>query len=625
MNDDETDTLKAALGDREAEQVLAEQPPLVAFGVAAPPVSDDAFNLIVRHETGGRAYYEKVIRARPIWPAGASGVTIGFGYDIGYADESDLRADWAALGHATLDRLARACGKHGGKTPDGELKALVATLRDIAVPWDPSLEVFRRRTMPKFTALTANALPHADRLSPDSFGALVSLTFNRGPSYGTPRKPTDTIDRYREMRAIKAAMRDEGYALIPDLIRAMIRIWRGTGIETEMTRRRRNEALLFAHGLAPGGGAFVPSFGVGEGEVDPVAAIEAAATTGHDDEKFRDVTEEEALDEPLSFGVAASAAAVRWAADDEAPDYAHLVEAPPPGSAFRLTPAALEALASANAFEPTADRVLFGLRGCAVLGEGGEFAAEAKLRDLRPDHQTARCVLGVWDRAGNRLAVFPGSTVPNAKAVVDWFSKHNQGNMLPSGMYGYVVGVHNGKPGCFLLRKPDGTRRRVVVRRSSADLSYSRDDMVDPCEPGDNIHPTFFGTTAGFSSVGCQVVVGSATPAGEHRGPWAAFRAAAGQQGTGGHPGTPFDYLLLTGAEALLASGGAAPRRLRQGSSGEAVSRLQGRLNLPDPDGRFGTNTAVALHALQRRRSGGRSDGIFTPAMDQALGWDVFG
>jgi hypothetical protein len=103
------------------------------------------------------------------------------------------------------------------------------------------------------------------------------------------------------------------------------------------------------------------------------------------------------------------------------------------------------------------------------------------------------------------------------------------------------------------------------------------------------------------------------------------FRAAAGQQGPDGNPGARFSYMLLTGAEAALASGGSAPKRLRYGSSGEAVKRLQGQLGLSDPDGHFGTNTAIALHAMQRQRSGGRSDGIYSPTLDRELGWSIFG
>jgi hypothetical protein len=603
------------LADREAEIVeseLAAIPP--DFATVPLPISDDAFSLIVRHETGGRPFYEKVIKARPVWPAGSSGVTIGFGYDLGFNSPADLRRDWSVLGVSALARLEKACGRHG----DPGLKALAASMADITVPWDTAERVFRSSTLPRFVRRTMDALPDVERLSADSFGALVSLTFNRGASYGIAHKPAkDPKDRYREMRAIKAAMAAGPHADIPDLIRAMIRLWRGTAIETEMTRRRNNEAALFAHGLSADTTPFVPSFSLApedEGDTGPGAAEdEALAPDGAEFEQ------QDALD----FAPAITAAAVRWAADAESPDYAHLIEALPQGGLFRLDVTTLQALADANHFQLPEGRVLFGLRGCMIMEGGGEFVQAAKLRDIRPDHQVARCVIGVWDRSAGRLAVFPGSTVPNAAAVVSWRTNRDKGNLLPTGLYGYIVGEHNGKPGCFLLRKTIDKKRSVIVRRSSGDLSYSLDDLAHSCEPGDNLHPTFFQSTAAFSSVGCQVVVGSAKPNGTHSGPWAKFRELAGQTGGSGKPGTPFSYMLLTAAEAALASG-APPRRLRFGSTGEPVRTLQAKLGITVPDGDFGPNTAAALHALQRSRASGRSDGVFSPALDQALGWSVF-
>lgn len=598
------------LADREAEFVEADAPlEALDFVAELPPISDDACALIIRHETGGRAFYDKVIKARPIWPGGSSGVTIGFGYDIGFNTVADLRRDWTELGDTALERLESACGRHGDKA----LKALAASLNDIVVPWEIAEKVFRARTLPRFVRLTAAALPNVDRLSPDSFGALVSLTFNRGASYNIAHKPEkDPKDRYREMRAIKTAMAAGRHADIPDLIQAMIRIWRGTDIETEMTRRRRNEAALFTHGLGSGAQPFVPSFAAPE---DDTMTVDDEALAPDGDE----FVEAEALD----FAPAVSTAAVKWAPDRDAPDYAHLVEAPPPGGMFDLDAASLQALADANGFTLPDGRILFGLRGCAIVEGGGEFVESARLRDIRPDHQVARCVLGVWDRAGGRIAVFPGSTVPNAAAVVSWRTKKDMGNLLPTGLYGYIVGVHNGKPGCFLLRKTMNEKRTVIVRRSSDDLSYSLDDMAHRCEPGDNIHPTFFQTTAAFSSVGCQVVVGSAKPNGSHSGPWARFRELAGQTGGSGQAGTPFSYMLLTGAEATLASTG-SPQRLRFGSTGDRVKALQAKLGLAGPDGEFGPTTAAALHAFQRARSQGQSDGIFSPTLDEAMGWGIF-
>jgi endonuclease G len=165
----------------------------------------------------------------------------------------------------------------------------------------------------------------------------------------------------------------------------------------------------------------------------------------------------------------------------------------------------------------------------------------------------------------------------------------------------------------------------IVVRRSNDDLTYDLGDLADPCMPGDNIHPTFRSNFASFSSVGCQTVVGVATPAGNHSRPWAAFRSAAGLPRPNG---TPFTYMLLTEAEARMASelrrNGLADgpvslatlRRLRFGSRGPAVTRLQDKLGIDNPDGDFGPATAMRLHARQRSLPGaGGSDGVYTPGL----------
>jgi len=77
------------------------------------PISQAADDLIVNEETGGRAYYEKT-EIHPDWPGGASGVTIGIGYDCGYADAKTIRTDWAPyLASGVVDALAAVAGIHG--------------------------------------------------------------------------------------------------------------------------------------------------------------------------------------------------------------------------------------------------------------------------------------------------------------------------------------------------------------------------------------------------------------------------------------------------------------------------------------------------------------------------------
>jgi hypothetical protein len=243
----------AAIADREAQQVqeqLNEPEPPISFDPDSPAnhVSPAAYDVIVRHETGGRAYYEKVYKGRPVWPGAQSGITIGFGYDLGYYSSSGFKSDWSVLDQATIGKLLPTIGLHGGKTPDAELRQLAQDLQGISIPWDTAQTVFRNTTLPVYATRTWNSLPNCDQLPNDCFGALVSITFNRGNSYSIPPEK-DPTNRHAEMRGIKSAMTTRAFTEIPALIRSMERIWQGTTIAQEMTRRREEEAALFEAAL----------------------------------------------------------------------------------------------------------------------------------------------------------------------------------------------------------------------------------------------------------------------------------------------------------------------------------------------------------------------------------------
>lgn len=252
MTAQEISTVGAALALREAVQNDAPgsaDPDGGAEAIGGTPadaaarVSPRAYALIVQHETGGQAYYEQVYKSRPVWPKGASGVTIGFGYDLGYVTPTQFARDWAALPPTAASTLSATIGRNGSRNGKAEMQALLASVRHIPISWVLAETVFRAATLPRFAALTDSKLPHCELLPGDCFGALVSLTFNRGAPYDNPDP------RYAEMRAIKAAMASKRFQLIPGLLRDMIRVWVGTEIETEMRRRRTNEAALFEAGL----------------------------------------------------------------------------------------------------------------------------------------------------------------------------------------------------------------------------------------------------------------------------------------------------------------------------------------------------------------------------------------
>lgn len=193
--------------------------------------SERAIAAILAWEVGSPADYAD----RPTWPGGDSGITIGIGYDLGY--ETSLRDDWQSrLPADAVARLAAVRGLIG--TP---AMRSVGGLRDIVVPFEAAVAVFRDRSLPRETARTLVVFPGAEKLSSDSLGALVSLIYNRGASL--------IGDRRSEMRDIRDALADDRAGDVPFLLRAMKRLWPNT---PGLRDRRDEEALLFESGLPLG-------------------------------------------------------------------------------------------------------------------------------------------------------------------------------------------------------------------------------------------------------------------------------------------------------------------------------------------------------------------------------------
>jgi uncharacterized protein (TIGR02594 family) len=203
-------------------------------------ISKAAFDLIVEAEVTSKALYEQRYRG-PIWPGLRSGVTIGIGYDVGQTSAATVQADWAnVISDAMLHALKDAVGVTGPAARD-----LVKSLKgQVDIPFDAAILVHSARVMPRWVKVVENALGNnTSLLSPDCLGALVSLTYNRGPSFSRQG------DRYAEMRNIKSHVANKNFAKIPAEFRSMKRIWPNTsGLQT----RREREAVLFERGLATG-------------------------------------------------------------------------------------------------------------------------------------------------------------------------------------------------------------------------------------------------------------------------------------------------------------------------------------------------------------------------------------
>ena len=638
-------------------------------------ISPQARDLVITQEIGSRAAYDRKYK-HPEWPGAQSGVTIGLGYDIGQSGLDDFTRSWKdKLPAEAFERLAQTVGIVGPAA-----RGLPRTLQDIEVPWDAAEEVFTNSTAPKYARLVLQHLANARELHPHSFGALFSLVYNRGASFGNPG------ERYREMRNIRAHMHERNFDQVPGEFRAMKRLWEGQGVPG-LLKRRDLEAALFVQGLsAPPVVAAAPApapepapvpeptpVAVPQPQAEPAPAVVAAPTPAPADltasapaaqpapspapaavarslrRSLRIAPEADedwiSLERAVERGLEAppatrggpnySANDVSWSPDDKNPEYRHL-DKTLADREFSFTAKDLELIISASGFQPTRENgvILFGLRGVELLGGPSQVNSDAlRLRDARPDHRAFRCVIGSYHVGRQQLSGFIGSTVPNNGSVYTNWARHASGgppygNMLLSGCYRYKVGTHVGGvevPGSFRLQEDD----EVVVLRSNLDVAYDTLDHWDPCVPHDNLHPSF--RNMSFSSAGCQTVRGTYND-GEHIGEWAQFRKAVGL-GTSDN-GKRFDYVLVTGLEAAIAAkvrtqNIADPAaiqsrlaRIRYGSQGDIVKRLQKALNRPET-GFFSADDKVALAALQREKLG-FADGVYAPDMDAKLGFNVF-
>jgi hypothetical protein len=201
-------------------------------------VTPAAFDLIVRFETGGQAYYEGHYKSAPCWPGGQSGVTIGCGYDLGY--ETRFIEDW--FHHFTddeLQRLIRCLGKRGSVA-----RQALSGVRDIKIPWLVAIEFFNEHSLPQEIRKTLTTFPGAaEQLSANAFGALVSLVFNRGTEISDDPRRT-------EMKAIRTALgkrmsRPDLHKFVAQQLLSMTRLWKDDrDSDGDLVDRRRDEANL---------------------------------------------------------------------------------------------------------------------------------------------------------------------------------------------------------------------------------------------------------------------------------------------------------------------------------------------------------------------------------------------
>ncbi|WP_157381760.1 lytic transglycosylase domain-containing protein [Burkholderia ubonensis] len=224
----------AMIGNFSGACPAACQTKIVEFATSEGPfrISERSFQFILSIES---------YKNRPYVPAGdqSSGVTVGYGYDLGQQSVATIVTDLNGIfSPAQITRLQQASGVHGDAA-----RHLVPSFSDIEVTMDMALRlavVMKRR----YAQQTVDAFPGVTKTHPHCQGALLSLVINRGPGM------VDKLhQKSREhMRAIRADFQGGSIQDVPVQLRRMKSLWEGGG-QGGLVDRREKEAVLFEAGM----------------------------------------------------------------------------------------------------------------------------------------------------------------------------------------------------------------------------------------------------------------------------------------------------------------------------------------------------------------------------------------
>ncbi|MBV7476781.1 hypothetical protein [Pseudomonas sp. PDM31] len=193
-------------------------------------VSKESFQFILDKE--GYSKY-------PYVPAGASGVTIGYGYDLGQQSAFQVRQDLSQIyARSDIEILIGAIGRQGDQA-----RSILSTVSHISISEANSIALAIRMKK-RYAQLVIDAYPGVMELHPHCQGALLSLVVNRGISFTRP-----TTDSRLEMKQIYDDFLSRTPEKIPSRLRSMKRLWEGKAGLGGLIIRREEEARLFERGL----------------------------------------------------------------------------------------------------------------------------------------------------------------------------------------------------------------------------------------------------------------------------------------------------------------------------------------------------------------------------------------
>ena len=166
------------------------------------------------------------------WQGGSSGITIPYGYDLGY---EPFTQDWKGkLDDAVFNVLLPAVGLKGQKAA-----AYAPKLRGIHVPESVADDIFDSLTLPKYAGQTNDVFPGSSSLAPDAFGALVSLVYNRGTLIDKSDRRKEMLELHKMFTTGQVDLND-----VAHLVESMKRLWPNKGPDSLYARRVAEANLI---------------------------------------------------------------------------------------------------------------------------------------------------------------------------------------------------------------------------------------------------------------------------------------------------------------------------------------------------------------------------------------------
>ena len=196
-------------------------------------VTEDSLRAVMEFECGGKSYYEKMYSS-PSWPQGASGVTVGVGYDLGYNTKAQIMKDWSPVIGQRLAEILATCAGIKGSAAQSHKNRIKASVK---ISFEDAWLVFVRSSVPRFAKMTVSSFPNYKKMHNVTQAMMLSVVFNRGSSLSGNRR--------RHMVQMRDATTDQG---VINAIDAMKAIWPNSGGNHPGLRNRRNkEVTLIAN------------------------------------------------------------------------------------------------------------------------------------------------------------------------------------------------------------------------------------------------------------------------------------------------------------------------------------------------------------------------------------------